>query len=131
MNTVLTELSGLARARNSRAPTLTRVFQQQMKLMQQAGVSSIGMMVLGGGALLFLGMDPRISRLPFPADYLPLTGLLLGAIAWPPLVWRGQGPLRRNYHRTLPVDHLTHDLLKVAAGAISLMFGVAIRSEEH
>jgi hypothetical protein len=126
MNTVLTELSGGVVARASRAPTLSRVFRQQMKLMQQAGVSSMGLMVLGGSTLLFLGMDPRVARLPFPADYLPLTGLLLGTVAWPPLVWRGQGPLRRSYHRVLPVDQLTHDLLKVTAGAISLMVGVAV-----
>ena len=126
MNTVLTERSVGVVARASRAPTLSRVFRQQMKLMQQAGVSSMGLMVLAGSTLLFLGMDPRVARLPFPADYLPLTGLLLGAVAWPPLVWRGQGPLRRSYHRALPVDQLTHDLLKVSAGAISLMIGVAV-----
>ena len=126
MNTVLTELSGGVVARASRAPTLSRVFRQQMKLMQQAGVSTMGMLVLGGAAVLFVGMDPQLFRLAFPADYLPLMAILLGAIAWPPLVWRGQGPLRRSYHRAMPVDQLTHDLLKVAAGAIALMVGVAI-----
>ena len=126
MNTVLTELSGGVVARASRAPTLSRVFRQQMKLMQQAGVSTMGMLVLGGAAVLFVGMDPQIFRLAFPADYLPLMAILLGAIAWPPLVWRGQGPLRRSYHRAMPVDQLIHDLVKVTAGAVTLMIGVAV-----
>ncbi len=126
MNTITAVIESRAAARSPRAPSLPRVFQQQLKLIGQAGAASMGMMVLGGAALLFLGMDPRIAKLPFPDDYLPLTGLLLGAVAWPPLVWRGQGPTRRNYHRTLPVDQFTHDMLKIGAGALWLMLGIAV-----
>jgi hypothetical protein len=114
--------------RSLRAPSLAQVFRQQLKLIDQAGAGSMGFLVLGGATLLFLGMDMerRIAGFAFPTTYLPLSGILLGSVAFPPLVWRGQGPTQRNYHRTLPVDHLTHDLLKIAAGAVWLMLGIAI-----
>lgn len=126
MNIIAPEIRARAVVRSLRQPTLPRVFRQQLKLIHQAGASSLGMLVMGGAALLFLGMDPRIAELTFPHDYLPLTGLLLGALAFPPLVWRGQGPRHRNYHRALPVDQLTHDLLKIGAGAVYLMLSVAL-----
>ncbi|MEX2283126.1 MAG: hypothetical protein WEE89_11645 [Gemmatimonadota bacterium] len=126
MNIIAPEVQTRAVVRSLRQPRLPRVFQQQLKLIHQAGGSSLGMLVMGGAAVLFLGMDPRIAKLAFPHDYLPLTGMLLGALAFPPLVWRGQGPRHRNYHRVLPVDQLTHDLLKIAAGAVYLMLSVAL-----
>jgi hypothetical protein len=109
-----------------RVPSLAIVFREQLRMISMAGGSSMGFMVLAGAALIFLAWDPRFARLDFPVDYLPLPGLLIGAVAWAPLVWRGQGPTKRGYHRALPVNQLTHDLIKIAAGAAWLMLGVAI-----
>jgi hypothetical protein len=57
---------------------------------------------------------------------VPVPPLLLATMAWPLLVWQGQGPSQRNYHRALPVDHVAHDLLKVAAGGIWLFAGIGL-----
>jgi hypothetical protein len=57
---------------------------------------------------------------------LPILGVLATAVAWPFFVWIGELPRQRSYHRNLPVNHVTHDLLKVLAGACWLMLGVAV-----
>lgn len=51
--------------------------------------------------------------------------LLFVALLWPTSVWRGEGPGRRAYHWSLPVDRRVHDLLRVSAGAAWLLGTVA------
>jgi hypothetical protein len=51
--------------------------------------------------------------------------LILGAI-WPLVVWRGEPWGERDYRWSLPVSRHSHDLIRVAAGAVWLMLGVAV-----
>ena len=49
---------------------------------------------------------------------------LLAAAVWSAGVWHDEGPTRRGYHWSLPVDRGRHDLLRVGAGAAWLALGV-------
>ena len=54
------------------------------------------------------------------------AGLVLVAAIWPLLVWRGEPWGNRDYHSALPVERMTHDLLRVLSGAVWLMIGVSV-----
>lgn len=66
------------------------------------------------------------DEVPFPIDEgssavtMAFFCALLWAFFWPYRVWRGEGPAQRGYHWAMPVDRRTHDLLRVAAGALWL-----------
>jgi hypothetical protein len=98
------------------------VLRQQLHLIDQGRTFPVMVALLGGVSIVSL----RIDQLRLPEGWLPLPALLIASVAWAPLVWRGQGPTQRQYHRTLPVHHLLHDLLKVAAGGIWLMAALAV-----
>ncbi|MGH7470366.1 MAG: hypothetical protein ACRENP_20680 [Longimicrobiales bacterium] len=106
----------------SRVPSVAVVLRQQLRLIDRARAFPVMVAILAGLSILSLGLD----LMDLPWGWLPLPGFLIGSIAWAPLVWRGQGLLQRQYHRTLPVNHLQHDLLKIAAGAIWLCAALAI-----
>lgn len=67
---------------------------------------------LGPGHLL----DEGIASLMFAAAALAVWGFF-----WPFRVWRGEVPSRRGYHWAMPIDRMTHDLLRVAGGAVWLL----------
>ena len=101
-------------AMSSREPSLRRVAVQQLRLLDMSKHAS----------LLFALLSLPTVMWPDRA-LLPVAPLLLATMAWPLMVWQGQGPTQRNYHRALPVDQVTHDLLKVAAGAVWLLLTIA------
>lgn len=61
-------------------------------------------------------LDEGIASVIFAAGALAVWGFF-----WPFRVWRGEVPSRRGYHWAMPVDRMTHDLLRVAGGAVSLL----------
>jgi hypothetical protein len=99
-----------------RQPTLGRVFRQQLRMLDAAQRAPLllGIMVL-----------PAVMW-PGHGLLIPIRPMLLASIAWALLVWEGETRGRRTYHRCLPVDQTTHDLLKIAAGAVWLLSAVAI-----
>lgn len=57
---------------------------------------------------------------------------LICGLFWPFHVWREETPGRRGYHWAMPVDRRTHDLVRVAVGALglaaigALLYGAAL-----
>ena len=105
-----------------RTPSMLVVARQQMRLIDATKRFPLMLAVLAGVAAIALGPGP----VGIPESVFPFVSILLATIAWPILVWSGESPSRRSYHRILPVNHVTHDLLKVVAGACWLMLACAI-----
>jgi hypothetical protein len=105
-----------------RTPSMLVVARQQMRLIDATKRFPLMLAVFAGVAAIALGPGP----VGIPESVFPFVSILLATIAWPVLVWSGESPARRGYHRILPVNHVTHDLLKVFAGACWLMLACAI-----
>jgi hypothetical protein len=104
----------------SREPSLRRVVIEQLRLIDMNKRAPLLLAILSLPTVMW--QDTMITAL------LPVAPILLATMAWPLLVWQGQGPSQRMYHRALPVDQVTHDLLKVGAGAVWLLGGIAFTS---
>ncbi len=82
------------------------------------------MLVFIGLAILqlFTSVNMRLDLPDFRANASGLLVVyllsLFAAQLWAVSVWHQEGPSRRGYHWTLPVDRTRHDLLRVLAGAI-------------
>jgi hypothetical protein len=61
-------------------------------------------------------LDHGLAAFGFAAAAAAVWGLF-----WPFKVWRGERPSRRDHHWSMPVDRRTHDLARVAAGAVWLL----------
>ena len=106
----------------SRRPSLWRVARNQFALIDQAKRFPLLLAALATGAAIGFSFESvNLAESLFP--YAPL---LLMTVVWPILVWRGEAPAQRTYHRVLPVNGMTHDLLKVAAGAVWLCLGIGL-----
>lgn len=105
----------------SRRPSLWRVARNQFALIDQAKRFPLLLAALATGAAI--GFSFESVNL---AESFPYAPLLLMTVVWPILVWRGEAPAQRTYHRVLPVNGMTHDLLKVAAGAVWLCLGIGL-----
>lgn len=90
--------------------------------------------ILGTG-LLFLfavhasvGPDYRENQgwlvMPLMSVLIPLI-LVLGALAGG-LCWINESPSRRRYHRSLPVSHARHDLMRVLAALVWLVIALVV-----
>lgn len=68
---------------------------------------------------------------PFPLDQgsaaviLVALAVALWAFLWPLALWSQEAPRSRGYHRSLPVAHREHALLRVAAGGLWLVLFAA------
>jgi hypothetical protein len=102
----------------SRESSLRRVALQQLRLIDMNKRAPLLLAILSLPTVMW--RDAMVNAL------LPVAPILLATLAWPLLVWQGQGPSQRNYHRALPIDQVTHDLLKVGAGAVWLFSGIAL-----
>jgi hypothetical protein len=65
------------------------------------------------------------ERLSFDLVEVAVPGVILGILA-PLGIWRGDGPARRQYLWSMPVDHVRHTLMKVLAGWVWVMGIVAV-----
>lgn len=112
-------------AGSRRVPSMLAVARQQFRLISASRRVPMLIVLLCGIPLIYNAYESAPYRFR-SEDVLPFVTVLLASIAWPIMVWAGEAPARRSYHRTLPVDHIRHDLLKVLAGAVWLMLGVAL-----
>jgi hypothetical protein len=71
------------------------------------------------------GVGERISWHEPPALLDAFPWLALAGLLWPLLVWRGEAWGRRDYFWSLPVRRTTHELTRVAAGAMWLVVAAA------
>jgi hypothetical protein len=107
------------------APGLSIVVMQQMRLLWKTGrVLFLAALVLGGlvsaaTVAAYLEVDGELFMLHASAILLAAAGL------WGVVIWRDEGPRSRHYHWSLPVDMMTHDLARVAAGAAWLFIMIA------
>jgi hypothetical protein len=94
--------------------------------------SSVGLalqreaMVVSGFLALFTAfvlLQPRSGEITLS----PSVGIAtaLAALLIPMVVWKGEDPARRGYHRAMPVDHGSHAIARGAAGLAWTMIGVA------
>lgn len=104
-----------------RRPSLLRVARNQFDLIDSSKRFPLLLAALAGAAAVGMRFQMNLAEGVFP--YAPL---LIVSVVWPLLVWRGEAPAQRTYHRTMPVNGIAHDLLKVAAGAVWLMLGIAL-----
>jgi hypothetical protein len=76
----------------------------------------------------FVGWIALYRLLPTPngawSVYPSLIAGIVAGAAWPLITWNAEAPSRRAYHWSLPVNRLSHDLARVAAGALYLLVGV-------
>jgi hypothetical protein len=107
-----------------RAPSLLTVTRQQLRLIDAHGRFPFLIGLLAGLPIVFIVNQP--AGVSDRDAALPILGHLCTACVWPFFVWIGELPRQRGYHRNLPVNHVTHDLIKVIAGACWLMLGVAL-----
>ncbi|MFQ6045509.1 MAG: hypothetical protein ACE5PT_03990 [Gemmatimonadales bacterium] len=100
------------------APGIGISIRQQAWLLGVSG--RWGFLILGLLAVLMLiglsDVPPEVPRIVITANLA-----LVGAVAWPIMVWLGEGPSRRSYHWSLPVPRPAHDLARVALGAVYLL----------
>jgi hypothetical protein len=61
-----------------------------------------------------------------PSLVLFFNWLWLLGMAWGVMVWSDEGPAKRKYHASLPVDRTLHDVTRVVAGALWLMATVVL-----
>ena len=104
-----------------RRPSLLRVARNQFNLIDMSKRFPLLVAALAGAAALGMRFQINVAEGVFP-----FGPLLIVSVVWPLLVWRGESPAQRTYHRTMPVNGIVHDLLKVAAGAAWLMLGIAL-----
>ena len=105
-----------------RVPSAWRVMLAQFRMIDASRRFTLLLAALASGAVVPLMVYGAVV----PEFILPFISVVIASVVWPVLVWRGEGPRARMYHRILPVNHVTHDLLKVAAGAAWLFVGMAI-----
>jgi hypothetical protein len=105
-----------------RTPSLLVVARQQLRLIDATKRFPLMLAVFAGISAVALGPGP----VGIPEGVFPFISILMATIAWPVLVWSGESPAKRGYHRILPVNHVTHDLLKVLAGACWLTLACGI-----
>lgn len=94
-------------------PSITLGFNIDGAPQDSAGSREQAAQESGDGVLLVV--KPAAAALAFCFLALFAVGL-----SWPARVWRGEPPAGRDYHWSLPVERRTHDLLRVAAGAVWL-----------
>lgn len=66
--------------------------------------------------------------IPMPANWPRLFGsfdfVAWIGLAWGIAIWAGEPPSKRDYHWSLPVGTVTHDLTRIIVGAAFLLLGV-------
>ncbi|MGH7483567.1 MAG: hypothetical protein ACRELV_15575 [Longimicrobiales bacterium] len=100
-------------------PPWAVVFSTQMRLL--TALHRWLALALGAvGVLLLFGI---IDETPpdLPRVFLAAPILTFAALFWAGVVWSDEGPSRRSYHWAMPVDRRTHDLTRVATGAVYLL----------
>lgn len=112
-----------------RAPRVAGAFRAQAALIFRRGWSLAGLAAVVFAPMgLIAGVTAGAETAPTLASLLgnfwsfPLLAGLFAPLA---IVWRGEGPSGRAYHWTLPVDRPVQQLLRIAAGWLHLMAGVA------
>jgi hypothetical protein len=109
---------------STRVPTVMTVARAQVVLLvrMKYAAAIIGL-ALAQLFVVHLLIDPAANGKPVHHEiYYALVGY--GAVA-AALVWASEPPANRRYHWGLPVARETHDVLRVAAGAVWLIVAVA------
>jgi hypothetical protein len=108
-------------------PDVRRVLGRQLLFIWETRRVAFLLVLLFGALALIEFIAWRIGR-PAVATtaFVDLGPLLIATgVLWPLVVWRDEGPAKRQYHRSMPVDVTVHDAARVAAGAIWLAVALA------
>ena len=107
-------------------PPVRRVFLTQLRILgapRNVGLLSLALLACYAVASAgIVGFD--MAGAPGIIRAYPL--LLVASVSWAVVVWQDAGPSRRDYFWALPVDRVTHALLRSTAGAVWLSGGVAV-----
>jgi hypothetical protein len=117
-------------------PNTRTVLANQLRLLWQSGhfwllvaVCTVPLLLLEVERVQAMMLLPANASARFTASRVPLLDtirfLILAGLLWPLLVWRGESHGKREYFWSLPVNHASHELLRVAAGGIVLVAAVA------
>jgi hypothetical protein len=98
-------------------------FRQQFRML----ALSRRWLFLTGSLLAVIPLVGTGGGQAYPFGFFAAGGVaVLAGGLWALGVWRGEPPMRRSYHWSLPVSRTAHDLARVAAGAIQLVCACAI-----
>lgn len=116
----------MERMKAARGPSLAAVAEAQLRAVG-TGVLPAFTVVAALGGLTSLIAVMQWLRYSHDFDFSPLAAgpLVMLAFLFPLLVWREATPSRRDYHRSMPVPEWLHSLLRVTAGWVWLMAGLA------
>jgi hypothetical protein len=106
-------------------PPVRGVFLTQLRIIGSGrNVGLLGLALIACYAVAsagIVGFD--MAAAPSVIRAYPL--LLVASVSWALVVWQDAGPSRRDYFWAMPVDRVTHALLRTTAGAVWLVGGIA------
>ena len=118
------------------APAWSRVAHEQVRAvglrLRSAGIMLLALFTLIAMATIVISLDTftpvRGGRPGFNATFAPQMTVVLTLLAMltPLMVWEGEDPTRRLYHRAMPVGQLTHALAKVVGGWAWVVVATAV-----
>ena len=101
-------------------------FRQQLWMMGQNRGWVVLTASLTGLLVVFTVSLPGEARLELVPLLLVAPLVQFAAVGWVLSVWRLEGSTRRTYHWSLPVHRPSHDLARVAVGAVYLLLACGI-----
>jgi hypothetical protein len=108
-------------------PSYGTVMIQQLRVLWLSRRALLPLVAMLGSFVVLEALSARVSGFTWSlaeGDILAL-GLLVGG-GWGFIVWRDEGPSRRLYHWSMPVDTAAHDLMRVLAGAMVLLGAIVL-----
>lgn len=121
--------SGNHGAGGRRRPAATEIFRAQLGLLFQRRWSLAGMAILTALPMTVIAASRHGVGSVTLAELVETSWTLPAALSlvWPMIAaWKDDGPSKRAYHWTLPVDRPRLQLLRVAAGWVHLVTGLAV-----
>lgn len=115
----------LARPGRGGLLALVLVLAQVVAIVGFGGILGVSVAAHDRGVETILWSRLGDIRMELPAVVFALLFVMGSLGVWgliaPLVVWRAESPSARGYHWSMPVNRRTHDLLRVAAGAVWLL----------